>query len=182
MRDYTELVKEYLPQVKWMPEGEKFLAGRVTPVYWHSPTDFYFFVNGLFGDMFEFGLFLKDYVGEENLTVAEEKLSKQLEIAELAKETDVLGEVGVSKGTKIENSTFIRGTTKKYRIAKLKRDHPEIAQRLMDGEFKSVSAAERVAGIGKALQTPVEKLITAYGKLTDTEKDEFITLTNTTTK
>ena len=32
-----------------------------------------------------------------------------------------------------------------YRIIKLKRDHPEISQRLMYGKFKSVSEAERTA-------------------------------------
>ena len=35
------------------------------------------------------------------------------------------------------------GTSSKYRISKLKRDHPEIAERMIAGEFKTVSEAER---------------------------------------
>lgn len=35
------------------------------------------------------------------------------------------------------------GNSSKYRIAKLKRDHPEIAERMIAGEFKTVSEAER---------------------------------------
>lgn len=34
----------------------------------------------------------------------------------------------------------------KYLIARLKRDHPDIAQRLADGEFRSVRAAAQAAG------------------------------------
>jgi hypothetical protein len=45
-----------------------------------------------------------------------------------------------------------RGTSAKYRIAKLKRDHPEVAERLAAGEFKTVAEAERAAGIKPALR------------------------------
>jgi len=47
-------------------------------------------------------------------------------VAELAKKTEVLGEVGVSKGDKTESSTFKKGSAQSYRIAKLKRDYPDI--------------------------------------------------------
>ena len=42
------------------------------------------------------------------------------------------------------------GNSSNYRIAKLKRDHPQIAERLEAGEFKSVSEAERAAGVKPA--------------------------------
>ncbi len=38
-----------------------------------------------------------------------------------------------------------RGTSAAYRVSKLKRDRPDIAERLAHGEYKSVSAAERAA-------------------------------------
>jgi len=61
-----------------------------------------------------------------------------------------LGNVGVNQfkgGDKTKNITSSkeRGTSAQYRIAKLKRDHPEIADRLEQGVFKSVSEAERAA-------------------------------------
>lgn len=50
-----------------------------------------------------------------------------------------------------DNSENVRlkeyGNKAEYRMAKLKRDHPEIAQRAAAGEFKSVSEAERAAGL-----------------------------------
>ena len=44
------------------------------------------------------------------------------------------------------------GNAAKYRIAKLKRDHPDIAERMANGEFKSVSEAERAAGVKPELE------------------------------
>lgn len=37
------------------------------------------------------------------------------------------------------------GNSSAYRVGKIKRDHPKVADRLANGEFKSVSAAERAA-------------------------------------
>jgi hypothetical protein len=51
-----------------------------------------------------------------------------------------------NKGSKNENTTFNDiGRGAAYRTAKLRRDHPEIADRMAAGEFKSVAHAERVA-------------------------------------
>lgn len=82
------------------------------------------------------------------------------------------GELGGRGNKADDNSENVRsfGNSSKYRIAKLKRDHPEIAQRLMDGEFKSVSEAERAAGMDRPLMSPVEKLVRAYQRLSDDEK------------
>lgn len=101
-------------------------------------------------------------------------LKEKLGVAEQAKGVEVLGEHGGdnTQGSKTENST-LKDRGNKYRIAKLKRDHPEVAQRLMDGEFKSVSAAERAAGIGKPLKSNVEKVFAAILRLTPEEQDEL---------
>ena len=45
---------------------------------------------------------------------------------------------GVDKTENI-NSTHKGGTSSTYRLGKIKRDHPELAERIMAGEFKSVS-------------------------------------------
>ena len=39
------------------------------------------------------------------------------------------------------------GTSASYRVAKLKRDAPEVAERMAAGEFRSVADAERAAGL-----------------------------------
>jgi len=112
------------------------------------------------------------------------ELKQKLGLVELAKSVEVLGEVGGDRKSedyqvdKIENINLKGGTSAKYRIAKLKRDHPDIAQRLMNGEFKSVSQAEREAGIARPLFTKVQKVINAYNKLSGDEKDEFINFLN----
>ena len=120
------------------------------------------------------------------------KLTKREEVIELAKSTEVIiergsYEVGAGRGTEEENTIHDKtnnvmyhsgpsgqcGNSSKYRIAKLKRDHPEVAQQLIDGEFKSVSEAERAAGIARPLLSNVEKVIRAYGRLSEDEKVEF---------
>ena len=116
------------------------------------------------------------------------KVFKQkLGIIELAKSTEVIIERGSQeqedRGKSVLDKTNnikytstpsgIGGTSAKYRIAKLKRDHPEVAQQLIDGEFKSVSEAERAAGIARPLLSNVEKAIRVYGRLSEDEKVEF---------
>ena len=89
-----------------------------------------------------------------------EELEKKLGVSELAKSVPSVIEhntqIRTGRGNildKTENIKYINnpseqgGTSKVYRIAKLKRDYPDIAQRLMDGEFKSISEAERAAGV-----------------------------------
>jgi hypothetical protein len=46
-----------------------------------------------------------------------------------------------------------------YRIAKLKRDFPEIVERILSGEFKTIAAAELAAGIDKQSPTSTEKVL-----------------------
>ena len=101
-------------------------------------------------------------------------LADKIGLIELAKDTDVLGDVGDNQyaGSKTEIATS-KDRGSKYRIAKLKRDNPVVAQRLMDGEFKSVSEAERAAGLSRPLLSNVEKVKRAYDRLSDDEKSEF---------
>ena len=53
------------------------------------------------------------------------------------------GEIGNGRSSfdKTENikATHNGGTSSTYRLGKIKRDHPELAERIMAGEFKSVS-------------------------------------------
>jgi len=109
-------------------------------------------------------------LGTHKDSTAREQI-KKFDLGSYAKEVDVLGEVG--KGRKIENSTF-SNRSNDYRIAKLKRDHPKVADRLVAGEFKSVSAAEREAGLSRPLLSSVEKVARAYIKLSEAEQKAFV--------
>jgi hypothetical protein len=87
-----------------------------------------------------------------------------------------------NKDDKKENVTFVsevkpRGNSAKYRISRLKRDFPDIAARIETGEFKTVSEAERAAGIaGREKLTPVQKIVNAIERLSDDEKAELLAL------
>lgn len=88
------------------------------------------------------------------------------------------GEIGNgrSRDSKNENgiSTPRGGNNQPYRIAKLKRDYPAIAERLAQGEFKNVREAERAAGLNVPPKlSRVRKLIRAYDRLTESEQSEF---------
>jgi len=99
-----------------------------------------------------------------------------LGLTETANAVPVLGEPHNKKTVdkmKNVNSSDKGGNSQKYRIAKLKRDHPAIAQRLMDGEFKSVSEAERAAGVGKPLMSPVQKVVNMINKLSVEDRAEL---------
>lgn len=51
-----------------------------------------------------------------------------------------------NKGDNSRNIPFKhRGTSAQHRIARLKRDHPDVAKRLMAGEFKTVADASKSA-------------------------------------
>jgi len=112
-----------------------------------------------------------------------EKLSVELGLAERAKQVPVLnghGEVGNGRsrdnGSKNVMSNNRQGNDSTYRISKLKRDHPEVALMLEQGEFKNVAQAEREAGVkppkreGKRLHiykddpiSAIDSIIAYYG-------------------
>jgi hypothetical protein len=78
------------------------------------------------------------------------------------------GEIGRGRG---DNSTSIQGrgsTSSAYLAAKLRRDHPEIADRMARGEFRSVRAAAIAAGIVRQT-TALEQIRKLIGKLDASE-------------
>ena len=85
-----------------------------------------------------------------------DKLSARLGLAERAKSIEAVGEANNNQYAynNSKNVISMQGNSSTYRIAKLKRDYPEVAERLEAGEFKSVSEAERAAGV----QPPKKRL------------------------
>lgn len=76
-------------------------------------------------------------------------------------------------GVDIINSTKTPGgTDPAYLVSRLKRDAPEIAERLADGEFRSVRAAAIEAGIVK-VPTAFERVQKLLPKLTDAERQQL---------
>lgn len=74
--------------------------------------------------------------------------------------------------SKNENRILVRGgTNNAYRIAKLKRDAPEFAERLQAGEFSNVREAERAAGFPVPPKlSPLERVQRAIIRLSDSDK------------
>jgi len=77
---------------------------------------------------------------------------------------------------KIENVNISHdggnGTT--YRLAKLKRDAPEVAERYLAGEFPNVREAERAAGLPvPAKLSQLERVLRAFDRLSLNDKIEF---------
>jgi len=103
-----------------------------------------------------------------------DKLKLKLGLQQVAAIVPVLNDHGVRHANNEKGISKIGSNSKEYRIAKLKRDHPDVAQRLIDGEFKSVSAAERAAGIGPPLKSEVDKVVTAVNKLTAHEWQQVV--------
>lgn len=68
------------------------------------------------------------------------------------------GEVGRGRENRSDNVRSNKGGNNKERLAaKLKRDHPDIAARVANGEFKSIRAAALEAGIVKPMRSiPVD--------------------------
>ena len=75
------------------------------------------------------------------------------------------GEVGRGRGNRSDNVRSNKGGNDKNRLAaRIKRDHPEIAARVANGEFKSIRAAALEAGIVKPMRSiPVDTPPEALG-------------------
>lgn len=75
--------------------------------------------------------------------------ARRAEIAELTNKVSALEKHGTNQhkdGVKLLKSTK-NGPTSEYLVARIKRDRPDIADRMIKGEFKSVNAAARESGI-----------------------------------
>jgi hypothetical protein len=71
------------------------------------------------------------------------------------------------------NRTSIkRGTTSAYNLARLKRDHPEVVEQLQAGEFSSIYAAAKAAGIIK--EKPLTQLKYWWKKASTAEQTAFL--------
>jgi len=79
----------------------------------------------------------------------------------------------VDKNENVNNS-HDGGNGISYRLAKLKRDAPEIAERYLAGEFPNVREAERAAGLPvPAKLTQLERVLRAFERLSLDDKIEF---------
>lgn len=82
-------------------------------------------------------------------------------------------QVGRPEGAFNGSNATIKGRGKTYLAARINRDHPEIAERVKAGEFKSIRAAAIVAGIVK-VKTPLERLFAEWKKASQEERAEFL--------
>ena len=72
------------------------------------------------------------------------------------------------------NSSTQSKTTAEGILARLKRDHPQIAQAFVEGEYPSAAAAGRAAGISwLQTKTPLEKAQAAFRRLSKDDRDAF---------
>lgn len=74
-----------------------------------------------------------------------------------------------------------QGNSSAYLRSRLAQEAPDVLERMKAGEFRSVRAAAREAGIIKD-KTPLEKAQWAWGKLTQQERQEFLEWIRTTEK
>ena len=83
-------------------------------------------------------------------------------------------ELGTNQYSGCDNITpkTQRGTSSAYLAGVLKRDFPEIAERLANGEFRSVRAAAIAAGIITPL-TPLEQILKLLPKLSEDDRAEL---------
>lgn len=99
--------------------------------------------------------------------------------SEIAKTIKPLNPQGVK-----DDRLFHRGETLKpkgkfqLRIARLKRDYPNIAKRLMTGKIKSLRSAEQEAGIKPLREVQLKSILKQFDKLTEPEKKEILYLLN----
>jgi hypothetical protein len=77
-----------------------------------------------------------------------------------------------------DRTGFNRGENAAYLAARLKRDHPEIAERLANGEFRSIRAAAIEAGIVPTPPSALDRIIKLLPKLTADERAALLRLLN----
>lgn len=87
-----------------------------------------------------------------------------------------LGEHGGERG-QVDNVNLVAepkgGNDSSYLTRRLKRDHPEIAEALAKGEFKSVRAAAIEAGIVRQ-KTPEDVIFREFGKLSRDRQEQLL--------
>jgi hypothetical protein len=83
------------------------------------------------------------------------------------------GEIGRGRDRGDNITSEERGTSSAYLAAKLRRDHPEIADRMARGEFRSVRAAAIAAGIVRQT-TALDQLRRAWRRASSEQQEEFL--------
>lgn len=78
-----------------------------------------------------------------------------------------------AKKLQADNISLKHGTDPLYLTSRIKRDRPDIAERMVAGEFKSVRQAAIEAGIIK-VKTPLQQVEYWWVKLTEQEQREFL--------
>jgi len=82
------------------------------------------------------------------------------------------------QANKVDNVNLTKGGNKaEYLASRLKRDAPEIAKQLERGEFKSVRAAAKAAGIVKD-KSQIEIAKSAWKRMNEVERNEFLSWIN----
>lgn len=84
------------------------------------------------------------------------------------------GAIGNGRGNNVTSTKTSRGNSADYRKRRLRRDNPQIWERLIAGEFPSVAEAERAAGVRPQALTKVERVVRGFSQLSNEEKKEFI--------
>jgi hypothetical protein len=102
--------------------------------------------------------------------------TRQMTVGEIVAEVQALGEHGTNQYSNQDLDTSkssAKGTTSRYRIARLKRDHPDIAEALARGEYRSVRAAAKAAGFVREL-SPLDYLRRYWRKLSAEDRAKFL--------
>ena len=100
------------------------------------------------------------------LTLAERTVDRAIVVEPLAEHGGVREQVDIINSTR-------GGTSADYLTARIKRDRPDIAERMQRGEFRSVRAAAIEAGL-VSRPDPMQQAKRAFEKLPREERDEFI--------
>jgi hypothetical protein len=77
------------------------------------------------------------------------------------------------QGSHANLDSIKRGANTEYYLARLKRDHPDIAEALVHGEYPSVRAAAKAAGLVSE-PTPLETLHRAWRKVSQEDRLRFL--------
>lgn len=77
----------------------------------------------------------------------------------------------------LQSNLAKHGNSADYLAARIKRDAPEIAKQLERGEFKSVRAAAKAAGIVKD-KSQIEIAKSAWKRMNEVERNEFLSWVN----
>jgi hypothetical protein len=142
-RRLSDYLKESLPHEPWKHVPLDAPANH--PRIW---------LEGVTGHPWKATKLIVEVLDEELARLIDQLCGRQGATVALAETVPSAREVGRPEKVDIPENINSNpgGTSATYRTAKLKRDHPEIAERMAAGEFKSVAEAERAAGV----REPVE--------------------------